>query len=143
MIRKYREEEIPELISIWELSAALAHPFLTSDFSAMVKKAMVEVYLPDSDTWVYEEGNLVVGFISMAGNEIGGLFVHPKYHSKGIGTSLMNHISQFHKELEVEVFEKNSIGKPFYEKHGFVPIKEYVLEEANQKVIRMRKRTLH
>lgn len=142
MIRKYREEEIPELINIWELSAALAHPFLTSDFSAMVKKAMTDVYMPDSDTWVYEEGGLVVGFISMIKNEIGGLFVHPTYHSKGIGTSLMNHVSQFHQELEVEVFDKNSIGKPFYEKHGFTAIKDYVLEEADQKVIRMSKKIL-
>ncbi|MEP5612050.1 MAG: hypothetical protein ABJP45_07355, partial [Cyclobacteriaceae bacterium] len=69
MIRKYREEEIPKLISIWELSAALAHPFLTDDFSAMVKRAMTEVYLPDSDTWVYEEEGSVVAFISMAKNE--------------------------------------------------------------------------
>ncbi|MDN5212941.1 GNAT family N-acetyltransferase [Fulvivirgaceae bacterium BMA12] len=139
MIRKYKEDEIPELISIWEMSAAIAHPFLDDDFNAKVKKAMTEIYLPDSDTWVYEVSGRVVGFISMVNNEIGGLFVHPDYHSKGIGTSLVHHMSQFHETLEVEVFDKNGLGKPFYQKHNFSVIKTYVQEDTNQKVLRMKR----
>ena len=139
MIRKYKEDEIPKLLEIWESAALLAHPFLDTDFHEMVKKAMRDIYLPNSDTWVYEESGIIIGFISMAKNEIGGLFVDPKNHSKGIGTSLVNHMNQFHDSLEVEVFEENKIGKPFYEKYGFKIIKEYVMEETNQKVLRMKK----
>ncbi len=139
MIRKYKEEEIPKLLEIWESAALLAHPFLDTDFHEMVKKAMRDMYLPNSDTWVYEESGSIIGFISMAKNEIGGLFVEPKNHSKGIGTSLVNHMNQFHDSLEVEVFEENKIGKPFYKKYGFKVIKEYVMEETNQKVLRMKK----
>ena len=139
MIRKYTQKEIPTLLVIWEKAAKLAHPFLSNDFHEMVKKAMKDMYLPNSDTWVYEESGVIVGFISMAGNEIGGLFVDPKKHSKGIGTSLMNHMRQFHTELEVEVFEENKIGKPFYEKHSFKIIKEYIMKETGQKVLRMKK----
>ncbi|MDO5981766.1 GNAT family N-acetyltransferase [Flavivirga spongiicola] len=139
MIRKYNEKEIPTLIQIWELSSTLAHPFLDSAFTQIVKKAMTETYLPNSNTWVYEESNIIIGFISMIENEIGGLFVHPNHHSKGIGTLLVNHINQFHKELEVEVFNENKIGKPFYEKHGFKIFKEYIQEGTNQKVLRMKK----
>jgi len=139
MIRKYKQQEIPQLINIWEQAAGVAHPFLDEAFNAMVKKAMTEVYLPDSDTWVFEESDEVVGFISMINNEIGGLFVLPEHHAKGIGTSLVKHIHQFHEELEVEVFDKNQIGKPFYEKHGFEVIKEYIMEQTGEKVLRMRK----
>ena len=139
MIRKYNETEIPTLIGIWEQASTIAHPFLDDKFTQMVKKAMTEMYLPNSDTWVFLESNIIVGFISMIENEIGGLFVIPKHHSKGIGTSLVNHISQFHKELEVEVFEQNKIGKPFYEKYGFKVFKEYIHEGSNQKVLRMKK----
>ena len=139
MIRKYKEDEIPKLLEIWESAALLAHPFLDTDFHEMVRKAMRDMYLPNSDTWVYEESGIIIGFISMAKNEIGGLFVDPKNHSKGIGTSLVNHMNQFHDSLEVEVFEENKIGKPFYEKYGFKIIKEYVMEETNQKVLRMKK----
>jgi putative acetyltransferase len=139
VIRKYYEKEIPILIEIWEQSSSFAHPFLDVEFTKMVKKAMTEVYLPNSDTWVYIESKKIIGFISMIENEIGGLFVNPKHLSKGVGTSLVNFIKQFHKELEVEVFELNEIGKPFYEKYGFKVIKEYIHEGSNQKVIRMKK----
>jgi putative acetyltransferase len=139
MIRKYKEEEIPKLLNIWESAALIAHPFLSNEFHEMVKGAMKDIYLPNSDTWVFEENGGIIGFISMMKNEIGGLFVDPKYHSKGIGTSLVNHMNQFHDILEVEVFEENKIGKPFYEKYGFKVIKEYVMKETNQKVLRMKK----
>ena len=139
MIRKYNENEIPRLIEIWEAAALIAHPFLTDDFHQVVKKAMKEIYMPNSNTWVYEEAGNIIGFISMMDNEIGGLFVDPKNHSKGIGTQLVNYISPFHDSLEVEVFEENKIGIPFYEKYGFKVIKEYVMKETNQNVIRMKK----
>lgn len=139
MIRKYEQEEISHLVEIWEQAAILAHPFLSNEFHQYVKKAMREIYLPNSDTWVYELSGEVQGFISMLENEIAGLFVSPKHHSKGIGTALMNYVGQHHKALEVEVFQKNAIGKPFYEKHGFTIIKEYLQEETGETVLRMKK----
>ena len=73
------------MIVIWEAAAQLAHPFLTDDFHQMVKKAMTEMYLPNSNTWVYVKDNVVLGFVAMIDNEIGGLFVNPEMHGKGIG----------------------------------------------------------
>ena len=139
MIRKYTQSEIPKLLEIWESAALIAHPFLSTEFHEMVKEAMKNMYLPNSDTWVHEEKGIITGFVSMAKNEIGGLFVNPNQQAKGIGTALVNHMSQFHETLEVEVFEENKIGKPFYEKHGFKVIKEYVMNETGQNVLRMRK----
>jgi len=139
MIRKYNETEIPVLLEIWEAAALIAHPFLSTEFHEMVKKAMKDMYLPNSDTWVYEENGNIIAFIAMLNNEIGGLFVEPNQQSKGIGTSLVNQMAQLHDTLEVEVFEKNKIGRPFYEKYGFKVIKEYVMEETGQKVLRLKK----
>ena len=75
----------------------------------------------------------------MLENEIGGLFVLPNHQSKGVGSLLLKHISQFHNTLEVEVFDENKIGKPFYAKNGFILMKEYLQEATNQKVLRMKK----
>ena len=48
MIRKYKEEEIPILVEIWEEASAKAHPFLDSEFTEMVKNAMNPNYALES-----------------------------------------------------------------------------------------------
>ena len=100
---------------------------------------MRKFYIPNSETWVYENDLGIVGFISMIGNEIGGLFVLPQNHSSGIGTKLVNYVCEFHEELEVEVFEKNEIGRAFYNTYGFSLIKEFTHQESGEKVLRLRK----
>lgn len=138
MIRKYENQDERRIIEIWLSSSSLAHPFLDTAFVEKIKKDMKEIYLPNAETWVYEYNDNVIGFISMIGNEIGGLFVQPDQHSKGVGTKLVNFIGGFHKELEVEVFRDNKIGRAFYAKYGFKMIKEYFHEESKQVLLRMK-----
>lgn len=139
MIRKYQTKDLERVIDIWYASSTIAHPFLDTTFVEKVKSDMRSIYMPNADSWVYEEDNNIMGFISMLDNEIGGLFVSPDKQSKGIGSSLVDFISQTHPELEVEVFEKNSIGRAFYKKYGFTEIKRYFHEESGQVVLRLRK----
>ena len=138
MIRKHREEDLEEILDIWYQASTLAHPFLDDAFVEKVKKDMRELYMPGSETWVYEEKGKVIGFIGMMGNEIGGLFVLPNHHSKGIGTQLVKFILEFHDELEVEVFKENIIGRAFYDKYGFIKMKEFLHEESKHDVLRMK-----
>ena len=113
MIRKHTKKDLEQILNVWHHSSTLAHPFLTSAFVEKVKSDMRNMYIPDSDTWVYEKDSEIVGFISMINNEIGGLFVMPNILGKGIGTKLVNFVSENHESLEVEVFEKNIIGRAF------------------------------
>lgn len=99
---------------------------------------MTNIYIPGSETWVYEVDNLIIGFISMMDNEIGGLFVLPNNLSKGIGTKLVDFIKKERSSLEVEVFEKNHIGRSFYDKSGFKRIKKYHHEESGHDVLRLK-----
>ena len=137
MIRDYKEKDAEDVMTLWLEAQNIAHPFLEEDFVSKVKIMMKEQFIPNSKTWVYEQDKHVIGFIAMMNNEIGGLFVNPTEQSKGIGTQLLKFASQFHEELEVEVFDENKIGKPFYIKQGFIEISNYTHEETNQKVIRM------
>ena len=137
MIRKHTEKDIDQIINIWYDASTLAHPFLKSTFVEKVKKDMREIYIPNSETWIFEEHNTAIGFISMLGNEIGGLFVLPNHHSKGIGTQLVNFANTIHNELEVEVFEKNRIGRSFYDKYGFTQIKKYTHTESDCEMLRL------
>lgn len=138
MIRKHTSQDLEHIIDVWYKSSSLAHPFLSSSFVEKVKSDMTNLYIPNSDTWVYEIENSIVGFISMIDNEIGGLFVAPNNHSKGIGTKLVDFIKKEHSNLEVEVFEKNQIGRAFYNKYGFELIKKYSHEESGNEVLRLK-----
>jgi len=139
MIRKYKTTDLNSVMDIWYKASTLAHPFLEDDFVSMVKNAMKEVYIPKAAdfTWLFEENNEVLAFISMTNNEIGGLFVMPGHHSKGIGAHLVNHIKSMHKTIEVEVFKNNKIGRRFYDKYGFKLMHEYYHEQSKQDVLRM------
>ncbi len=137
MIRKRAEKDNDEIMNVWYEASSLAHSFLEDDFVEKAKKDLRDIYIPNTETWVYEENNTVIGFISMAGNEIGGLFVLPNNHLKGIGTQLVNFVHELYGELEVEVFEKNTIGRAFYVKYGFVQMKRYFHKESNNDVLRL------
>ncbi len=106
MIRKHNAQDLEQIINVWYQSSTLAHPFLDSGFVEKVKSDMTNIYIPNSETWVYEIDNSIVGFTSMMDNEIGGLFVLPENHSKGIGSKLVDFIRNKHSVLEVEVFKK-------------------------------------
>lgn len=138
MIRKYKTSDLERVYSIWLQASSIAHPFLEASFVEKIKVAMKDIYIPNSKTWVHEEENVVQGFVGMMGNEIGGLFISPDHQAKGIGTSLVNHVRDLYPNLEVEVFVKNEIGKPFYYKYGFEPLNEYFNEDAQQDVLRMK-----
>ena len=138
MIREYNEKDIQTVFNIWYQASTIAHPFLNSVFVEKAKKDMYEIYIPNSKTWVFEEDEIVVGFIGMMGNEIGGLFVYPQHQSKGIGTKLVGFISNKFDELEVEVFKKNKKGRAFYDKYGFKLMNEYVHEETGEGILRMK-----
>lgn len=138
MIRKHKETDLDVIIDIWYKASILAHPFLDSDFVERVKKDMRELYIPNSETWVYVEKGRVVGFIGMIENEIGGLFVLPENHFNGVGTKLVNFVVKLFNEVEVEVFKENKIGRKFYYKYGFKTFKEFKHKESGHLVLRMR-----
>ena len=142
MIRIYKETDLEDVMNIWFEAQSIAHPFLTEDFVTMVKTMMKEKFIPNSKTWIYEAEGHVLGFIAMMNNEIGGLFVRPNRQTKGIGTQLVKHVFPFHEAIEVEVFNENKIGKPFYLKLGFKTVSEYIHEDTNQKVLRMQLKNL-
>lgn len=139
-IRKYQPTDTEELLDAWYSASQVAHPFLDEDFLAREREIIASVYLPspESETWVHEEDGVVVGFISMLGNEVGGLFVHAAHQRKGIGQQLMDHAATLRMPLVLDVFKENTIGRSFYQKYGFVEISELFDEETQHHQIRMK-----
>lgn len=138
MIRKYKETDTEAIIAVWYASSSLAHPFLDAAFMEKEKQNIRDIYLPNTETWVYETEDSLDGFISMIGNEVGAIFVTPEKHGLGIGKQLMDWVAQLHAELEVEVFTKNTIGRAFYDRYGFVTQKSHLHEETGNELLRMK-----
>ena len=137
MIREYTPSDASALVSIWLAASAVAHPFLSEDFIAQEAENLRHVYLPNTRTWVVESDGSPVGFIAMMGNEIGGLFLDPQHHGKGMGKAMLEHARSFIFPLEVEVFASNEVGRPFYERQGFREVHRYLHDATGQEVIRM------
>jgi ribosomal protein S18 acetylase RimI-like enzyme len=76
------------------------------------------------------EGNEVLGTVGLRDGRVVGLFVHPSYLRKGIGTKLLRAIEKVAKEKGLEKVEcqvsKDSVG--FYEKQGYKVVKLVELE---------------
>ena len=137
VIRKYKDKDLKELLDAWEQASRLAHPFLDDAFFAAERTAIPDVYIPVAETWVFEREGQVVGFVSMLGNEVGGLFVMPSVHGQGIGRSLMDHVSKSRDFLEVDVFEQNHVGRKFYDRYGFNRVREHTHDQTGHLLLRM------
>lgn len=138
MIRPYQESDVKDILEVWYQASLIAHPFLSESFLAEERRQIRDVYLPRSQTWVYEEGDKPVGFISLLGNEVGGLFVHPAVQRRGIGRALMDKACSLHETVELEVFAANTIGRAFYAHYGFVPVRQFINEATGHPAIRLR-----
>jgi putative acetyltransferase len=137
-IRQYEDSDLNDVLSSWENASRLAHPFLTSEFLDLERHNIPKVYLPNADTWVAEHNGEVIGFIALIGNEVGAIFVQPEYHGTGVGRALMDKAQALRGDLEVEVFEANSIGRRFYANYGFEPLSKKVHAETGNVLLRLK-----
>lgn len=112
-------------------------PFLDEAFFADERRNIAEIYLPNAETWVYELDGVVVGFISLVGNEVGGIFVDSRFQRQEIGRALINKARSMRDALELDVFKDNTIGRQFYKTYGFVQMDEYVHDETGFKLLKL------
>ena len=138
MIRQYEDADLDSVLSSWENASKVAHPFLKEEFQAQERKNIPELYIPNADTWVVEVDDQVVGFIALIGNEVGAIFLQPVHQGKKIGKLMMDKAKELHGDLEVEVFERNSIGRNFYAQYGFKLIEEKVHEPTGERLLRLK-----
>jgi putative acetyltransferase len=137
VIREYEAGDLDGLLEVWYEASRVAHPFLSEDFLDAERRAIPEQYLPIAETWVYEDGGRVVGFIALIGDVVGAIFVAPERHGRGIGRALMDHARASRDHLDVEVFKANAIGRAFYDAYGFEVVGERMHEETGHPLLRL------
>lgn len=137
MIRPIEEHDVSTVLEVWYQASLIAHPFLSEAFLAEEKTKLRDVFLPQSQTWVYVADGEVVGFASLVGNEVGGIFIRPSHQKQGIGTKLMNHVCQLCNIVELEVFEANKSARAFYARYGFTLMHSYHDKTTGQTMLRL------
>ncbi|MEG4579572.1 GNAT family N-acetyltransferase [Microcoleus sp. MON1_C5] len=138
IVRKYEDKDLNEVLSSWENASRIADPFLTKEFIEQERYNILNIYLPNAETWVVEQKGQVLGFIALLGNEVGGIFVKPEFQGTGAGRALMDHAQKLRGDLEVEVFKANSIGRKFYGSYGFKMVSEKVHEQTGNELLRLK-----
>jgi putative acetyltransferase len=125
------------VLAVWARASALAHPFLSQEFLAGERRAIATEHLATAETWIWEAGGQVLGFISLIGHEVGAIFVDPAVHRSGIGRALIDRARALRGSLEVEVFEQNLIGRAFYAGLGFEFLHRTVHPPSGMPVLRL------
>lgn len=109
----------PRLLQIWLDASRVGHSFLAEATLQEQLPKLRDVYIPHADNWVAVEACTIHGFIGMVENHVGGLFVAPEAHRRGVGRLLVEHAAERLGELTVEVYEQNESACSFYRACGF------------------------
>lgn len=118
MIRKFKENDLDKVMSIWLNANIEAHSFINSDYWKE-KFNDVKLMLPQAEVYVSENEDIIDGFIGITGDYIAGIFVNKLNRSKGIGTDLLNLAKINREKLFLSVYEKNEAAINFYKTAGF------------------------
>ncbi|MCP1728349.1 putative acetyltransferase [Natronospira proteinivora] len=140
MIRRVNPGDMDSIIDIWLQASIAAHDFIDAEFWRSKTEAMREVYIPGSETYVYDDGQSVKGFFSLYGNQLAALFVAPACQGQGMGRVLLERAKQLRRELTIDVYKENRKTIEFYKRSGFEAVTEKVCEHTGHWELVMKRR---
>jgi GNAT superfamily N-acetyltransferase len=80
---------------------------------------IIDIMVPHHETWVAELNGQVTGFAALSGHWLEHLYVAPDAQGHGIGSALLAQAKEVRPSLSLHVFQLNTGGRRFYERHGF------------------------
>ncbi|MCT4632605.1 MAG: GNAT family N-acetyltransferase [Firmicutes bacterium] len=120
MIRKMNYKDIDRVLEIWHESIIKSHDFIDQIYWDNAKDQIKNKYLIDSDTYVYEKNNTILGFISIWSEDtVGMIFVSIEHQANHIGSEMINYVKKKYHKLAFSVFKKNILGNKFAKKNDF------------------------
>ncbi|MBS9981494.1 N-acetyltransferase [Vibrio alginolyticus] len=130
MIRKYNENDMDSVLEIWLKASVKAHAFISPEFWESQVENMRNIYIPASETYVYEVESKAVGFYALYENSLAAIFVSPEFQGKGIGKQLLSHATTQRAELSLSVYKENQASYQFYLSQGFKVLSEQLDEHT-------------
>ncbi len=125
------------VLKIWLEASVEAHGFIARKFWESKVDDMQNIYIPASETYVFEESGAIKGFASLHEDTLAALFVSPTDQGRGIGRQLMDQVKSQRKKVNLSVYQENPRSIRFYEKCGFVLVEERIDEHTGHVEILM------
>lgn len=119
MIRRFKNNDIDDIMKIWENENIKAHNFITKEYWEK-NYEYVKGILPNAEIYVYIINEKIIGFVGVNNNYIEGIFVDTNNQCKGIGTALLNKLKESRNSLTLSVYKKNINAINFYKKNNFI-----------------------
>ena len=123
MIRSFEKEDLCEVLQLWLSVNLEVHSFVKESYWLEHRDTVAAMML-EADIYVWEEQG-IKAFLGLMDTYIAGLFVEREYREKGIGRKLLHFAFQKHAQLTLDVYVENKAAIRFYERVGFVKVKEY------------------
>lgn len=132
MVRKFRNEDLEQIMQLWLRSNIQAHGFIEKAYWKSHYSEVREM-LPEAEIYVFDSGEGILGFVGIQEDYIAGLFVEENNRGRGIGKHLLQCVRQNHSSLFLKVYLKNERAVRFYEKEGFIISGEQSDEETGER----------
>jgi len=138
MVRKSKQSDNKAIVKIWLAASIQAHDFMPPEYWESKADDMLNIYIPVSDTYVYETKGAIAGFLSLHESRIAALFVSPNLQGQGIGSKLLEFGKTINNDLSLCVYKCNTKSISFYKTHGFKAVGEQVDVHTNYPEIMMK-----
>ena len=138
MIRSFTKKDYSGILDIWLKASLQVHDFVPAEYWDKMQKSVARDYLPNSQTFVFEDKRKIKGFISIVDeHHIGALFVAPEYQKCKIGSKLLKYIRRKRGCLSLNVFVKNKRAIQFYQRNNFKIVREQIDPSTKEKELIM------
>lgn len=136
MIRQFKETDIDKIMDIWLNVNIEVHNFIDADYwksnFEMVKRSMY-----NAEIYVYEDNNIILGFIGLIDNHIAGVFVGSNFRSQGTGKALIDYVKNIKNKITLNVYDKNSRAIEFYKREGFKASNKNIDDDTGEREYEM------
>ena len=125
-LRAATSDDTPALAALFTRTRRTCMPYLPALHTADEDQAwMRDVVFKNCDVWLAELDGRLAGFLAVNGDLLEHLYVHPHFHNRGVGSSLLDKARELMPGgFTLWVFQQNAQARRFYERHGLVLLRE-------------------
>lgn len=123
MIRKFKEDDLENVMEIWLSSNIEVHDFIKPEYWKKRFEYAAEA-IPKAEVYIFEHEGKTVGFMGIKNKHIEGLFVDSAHRSEGIGKALLDYAKSEYQKLTLCVYKRNMRAAEFYRREDFAEVRE-------------------